>query len=70
MENVINLVAYFIGETVTNLTEEQKAQHELAYARAKAVHKKDIAEFKKFCVDNDLEADELVNHWGKVKEEK
>ena len=60
MENLIKLVSYFISTTVTNLTEEQKAQHELAYAKALAVHKKDVAEFKKFCVDNDAEIDALL----------
>lgn len=70
MESVIKLVAYFISETVTNLTEEQKAQLELSYAKADALQKKDLELLKSLFAKNDAEVDELITHWGKIKEEK
>ena len=70
MENVINLVAYFIGETVKKVTDEQRAQLELAYAKTRAVHKQDVPEMIRLFKKNDAEVDELLTHWGLVKEEK
>lgn len=70
MENVINLVAYFIGSTVTKVTDEQRAQLELAYAQARAVHNTEPATLIKRLSGNDAEVDELLTHWGLVKEGK
>ena len=68
MENIIKLVAACIAETVKNVTEEQKAQHELAYARANAIYKNDREGIKNLFNMNDAEVDEMLAHSKGIKE--
>lgn len=68
MESVIKLVADCIVATVKNVTEEQSAQLDLAYAKANAIYKNDREGIKSLFDLNDEEVDEMLAHSKRIKD--
>lgn len=70
MEAFVNLFSYLIEKTITNKTAELRAELELVYAQARVVHNTEPKTLIKRLSENDAEVDELLTHWGLVKEGK